>query len=115
VVKAAKRGPYLAAATGSGVLCQAFLDWFRGGMNGEPPPMKKEDQEASGHIFAPDGLHLEWFCTGWHRERGQTYTAGSGGQFAKGAMSMGATAEEAIRVAMQHDTSTGGEITVLTH
>lgn len=38
---------------------------------------------------------------------------GSGGEFASGAMAMGATAAEAVRIAMKFDTKTGGEITVL--
>ena len=41
------------------------------------------------------------------------YAIGSGCEFATGAMEMGATAEEAVQVAIKHSTSCGGPINVL--
>jgi 20S proteasome alpha/beta subunit len=38
------------------------------------------------------------------------YAIGSGSDYARGAMAMGATAEEAVRIAAEYDTSTGGKI-----
>lgn len=77
--------------------------------------MKVGDSTATGHIWTPDGLHLELYEEGWHRSREAFYGEGSGGELAKGAMSMGADAETAVKVAMQHDGSTGGEIVTLSH
>ena len=42
------------------------------------------------------------------------HAIGSGWEIAMGAMAMGATAEEAVRVAMQYDVNTGGEVECIT-
>jgi len=41
------------------------------------------------------------------------YAIGGGGDYALGAMSMGASAEEAVKVAMLHDPYTGGDVAVV--
>lgn len=49
---------------------------------------------------------------GWHRREDGIYTAGSGGDFARGALSAGAGIREAVEVAAKHDAKTGGLIHV---
>lgn len=116
VTKIRKRGPYLAAISGVLGPGQKFLDWFSAGMNGDPPERPQDDNiHALGFIFMPDGMLLTLTRYGWERSKSEHCAAGSGAEFATGAMSMGATAAEAVAVAMKHDTHTGGEITVLTH
>lgn len=113
ITKIAKRGPVLAGVSGALFAAQAFLDWFARGMVGDPPKMPDGDATTFGLIITPDDHVLVWGPRGWERTRNPTVSMGSGGEFASGAMAMGATAAEAVRVAMQFDTKTGGEITVL--
>jgi ATP-dependent protease HslVU (ClpYQ) peptidase subunit len=110
VDKIAKRGPFLAGTSGSIVASQAFLDWFNGGMRGDPPSMPDGDATTFGVIVTPEDLILTWGPRGWERTRNQTVAMGSGGEFAQGAMAMGATPEQAVKVAIQFDTKSGGEV-----
>jgi hypothetical protein len=91
----------------------AFLDWFRGGMRGDPPEMGEEGSSATGVIFCPDETALLWQRLGWARHKVDAWSMGSGGDLALGAMEAGATPEDAVRFAMKRDIYTGGEITVL--
>ena len=113
VTKIAKRGPVLAAAVGLLPFALAFLDWFRGGMLGDPPPMGNKEDRATGHIFTSDGWVLSYSIFGWQRIRAEYYANGSGSDYAYGAMAMGASAEDAVRAALIHETASGGEIQVL--
>lgn len=113
--KAVKRGPYLAAASGAVAAMGRFLDWVRGGLQGEPPPMPDGDHTTFGIIVCPDGSCLTFGPSGWERTKADTYAIGSGADYAQGALAMGASAEEAVRIAMQFDVKTGGEITVIRH
>lgn len=114
VTKIRRRGNVLAAVSGSIAHGQAFLDWFVLGMKGDPPPMGgSDDGNAHGFLITPDDWLCMWGPRGWERSRGPTMTAGSGGEFAKGAMSAGCSAPDAVAIAIQHDTKSGGPITVL--
>ena len=113
MVKIAKRGPVLAAAAGAIGGCSAFLDWFRGGMLGDAPVSPDGPHNWTGVLFTPDDrvLVLENGC--WTATRQAEVTMGSGAEFAQGALSMGADPVRAVKVAIMHDTQSGGEITVL--
>lgn len=111
--KIRKRGAVLAGVSGALSAGQAFLDWFSSGMKGDPPAMPDGEASTFGLIVTPDDWVLIWGPRGWERTRNPTVAMGSGSEFAQGAMEMGASAEQAVRVAMVHDTKTGGEITVL--
>jgi ATP-dependent protease HslVU (ClpYQ) peptidase subunit len=71
---------------------------------------------AEGFIIMPDDSLVTFGPVASWAEKGM-YSGmnawGSGADFARGAMSAGATAEEAVQHAMHWDTSTGGEIIVL--
>jgi hypothetical protein len=85
-----------------------FRAWVSGGFNG-PSPL---DGDGNGLIVWPHGV-VGWCQAGPWPVSAPFYCLGSGSDYATGAMEMGATAEEAVRVAMLHDYCTGGEITVL--
>lgn len=112
VVKVTRRGPILAAAAGQACHARKFLDWFRAGMNGEPA-IGDDDRNADGILFLPDGTVIEFSPRGSKTVTCEFYATGSGMDYALGAMAMGASAEEAVRVAMRFDNCTGGEVTVL--
>lgn len=117
--KIAKLGPYLAGASGYHAMTLKFLDWFRMGMPADRTPEmgmnRDEKYDTYGHIFCPDGLIVTFSPLGWTKRRAPYYATGSGCDYAYGAMSMGATAEEAVRAALVHETASGGPITVLWH
>lgn len=101
----------LIGAAGSLAACQAFRAWVIAGMQG-PDPFRNDDV-GNGLLVAPDGTLVVFSVTGPATMQTPFYALGSGYQFAMGAMAYGATAEEAVRVARQFDTQTGGEIITL--
>ena len=112
--KIAKKSCFLAGASGTVGGMQRFLDWFSSGMKGDPPEMPKEpDRQTFGMIITPSDEVLLFGPQGWERTKNHMASMGSGGEFATGAMAMGASAEQAVRIAMQFDTKSGGDITVL--
>jgi len=114
-VKIVQKGPVKAAASGTAAMCQQFRDWFLAGMVGDPPPAQHAqngDWNYWGMLFHGETI-LCWQAPGWVRIVAPYFSCGSGADFASGALAHGASAAEAVRAAMQHDTSTGGEITVL--
>lgn len=116
-VKIAQRKGLLAGCTGSKVHCQRFLEWFLGGCKGQPPHMgDPEGAWGEGMIINPDDTVLMVGPSGsWvdHKLIDGFHAWGSGCEFAIGAMSFGATAEQAVAAAIKHDLGSGGEITVL--
>jgi 20S proteasome alpha/beta subunit len=111
--KIAQRGDYLAATSGSLSSCQAFLDWFRRGMKGEPPTMPDGEATTHGAIITPEDQILLLTPRGWERTANDTLCMGSGSEFAQGAMAAGATPDDAVRIAMIYDTKSGGQISIL--
>lgn len=116
-IKIRKRGPLLFAGCGSWALVTRFIDWSFKGCAGNPPPMifPDADTTASGFIFMPNGTILTFEPSGPSVQHCEYFAEGSGRDTALGALAMGATAVEAIRVAIQHDIYSGGDIQVLTH
>lgn len=117
--KIVKARGILAGACGDSGLCQRFCDWVRTGMKGNAPDLHVPDlqgSETSAYVYMPDGMEVIF-----HEKRpplrlhAPFYTHGSGGWIALGALEMGATAEEAVRVAMKRDHATGGDVMVLRH
>jgi hypothetical protein len=109
--KIAVRQGVLAAATGCSVASRRFLDWFRGGMRGLPD-LGKDDRDAHGFLFIGD--QIVWFTDiGCCEMRAPFYSAGSGEDFARAALAVGASPADAVIAAMRFDTSTGGRVQVL--
>lgn len=117
VTKIAKAGPFLACGTGVWPIVVSFLDWFRAGLpEGREPKMEYSKEEgAVCHVFAPSGMILTFSNLGWSWRRAPYYATGSGGDYCYGAMAMGASAEEAVRAALVHETASGGEVQTLRH
>lgn len=107
------RGPLLYGSCGSCGLTDKVEAWIRAGMIGDRPHLKAGEATGSVFVFMPDDKIV------WMHEDGDTvltapyWAAGSGEKFALGAMAHGASAEEAVRAAIVHDTGSGGSVTVL--
>lgn len=83
------------------------------GAKGNPPAMKADDDHAHGYVFMPDDTIVWFHSQGVTHIRAPFWAAGSGDCFARGAMEMGATAEQAVAAAIKWDTGSGGPVTVL--
>jgi 20S proteasome alpha/beta subunit len=99
----------LVGACGTAQGSEKFISYMNGDIS------KPESIPALDAILIDTELKV-YFC----EDNLQTYevqapffAVGSGSKFALGAMEMGASAEEAVRVAMKYDISSGGEVQVL--
>lgn len=105
-----KKGALVGCA-GSADNSHAFLAWADGKRTEDPP----KDDDADGLIVEPDGSILMYDGNGIFPVVNAPFAAcGSGARVAVGAMAMGATALEAMRIAMRCDVYTGGDIDLLT-
>lgn len=90
-----------------------LLDWLQ---RGAPLPQTSDLKPDQFIILALDpsgGLHLANDNLSFSGPiESEFYAIGSGADFALGAMAVGASAEESIRVASRFDAHTGGEVTV---
>lgn len=111
--KARRIGSLLYAGCGSAGLIDRLEAWLRSGAKGEHPELKDGSREASVYVFMPDDMVLWFHGDGATALRSEYWAAGSGGDYALGAMAMGATAEQAVQAAIKHSTGSGGDITVL--
>lgn len=113
--KIAKRGSILAGSAGNAVICRRLLDWFRTGMQGHPPSAGNKDAGnwSTISLFGYGGMVVSYGPDGWESVRVPSYALGSGAEYAAGAMSAGCDARRAVEIAIEHDTSSGGPITVL--
>lgn len=112
IVKRKKDGA-LAGGAGPATMVAAFHRWFLKGEKGERPALRSGDTNASCFIIRPDrtiDVHEE---LGWFPLKAKTYAVGSGYELAYGAIALGAHAVEAIQVAMERDTGSGGAIDAL--
>jgi 20S proteasome alpha/beta subunit len=102
----------LCGGCGSIAWVQSFHRWFLDGQVGDPPKAGEYDRAMICGVGAPVRVFE-------HAGKFEFYASfvaiGSGKEFALGAMSYGATAEDAVRVAMAFDPGTGGDVMVLTH
>jgi hypothetical protein len=104
-----ERGVMVGGA-GSSAIYERFRDWVRTGMVGDCPLQK---DVGNMFVIPPVGHAVMWCDDGPFRIATEKWALGSGENYALGAMEMGATAEQAVRVAMKHDRHSGGEVTVL--
>lgn len=75
-----------------------------------PTPKLNKDQSTNAIHIRRDGS--VWLYEGaiWVRSRSKFHTIGTGGPYALGALHMGATAKEAVSVAMKCDVYSGGKV-----
>lgn len=100
---------------GDASLIYAFQRWFLGGEKEQRPEVRKDGDRDNGTavIFRATGEILQYDSYGYHAFSAPFYAIGSGRCEALGAMCVGATAEEAVRAAIQLDDSTFGDVTLL--
>lgn len=108
-VKIVKRGEVLGAAVGEFMASRRFLDWVRSGLEGDCPDLGEGESDAHGYIFHR-GRILTFTPKGRNTLDAPFWAAGSGFEFAMGAMAAGATPREAVVIAMQFDTGCGGRV-----
>ena len=102
---------HLAAAAGNASGIASLHSWVVAGCDGELPRYEKGTMDGlviypTGRVFYWDGSPalIEMF--------GPFFAAGSGQEFAFGAMAVGADARRAVEIAIQFDTLSGGRIDV---
>ncbi len=91
-------------------LCTAIRDWFLTGAIEERPKFGDSDDSAEALVAYPDGrveLHDREGCFDIEAE---FYAIGSGASIALGAMAAGCGAAEAVEMAAEYDTMTGGGV-----
>lgn len=102
----------LGAATGLFAAGTRFGEWFVGGRNGNFDP-KSGDRYFGALIVEADGTLWAMDNTGTCSQFSAPWAAeGGGDQIAMGALEMGATAEQAVSVAIKHHAGCGGRIQV---
>lgn len=94
----------------SGIL---FLEWCQRGMGSRGKPGNLSE-EFIGLVLNESGLYEYKFYLVPIKIEGAFWAIGSGAPAALGAMSMGATPEEAVKIASEIDPSTGGSFVVET-
>jgi ATP-dependent protease HslVU (ClpYQ) peptidase subunit len=88
---------------------QLFIAWLTNG--GELPEL---DDEFEALVLRPDGTVLSYDYKGRELQEELPTATGSGREFALAAMDLGASPEEAVKIACERDMMSGGKITVLT-
>lgn len=107
----------LVGSVGNLALCDAFVRWVADGCPEDMPELCIKDADddaynASGFIIRPTGV-TTYSAAGWAEYELSRLAWGSGADFARGALSMGASAEQAVRAAIEWDGGTGGDIDTL--
>lgn len=109
------RSPYgtIAGAAGRTGICVRFRKWIEGGLSGDFDP--KSDESDFGAILAePDAPVMRMQNDGVMVQiDGPFHAEGTGEGLALGAMAAGASAEEAVRIAIEYDAYCGGPISIL--
>lgn len=116
--KGVKSENFIAAVCGAAMAVPAFLKWVKADFNPRKKPnivIKTEDDEFEAIVVDRKGNII------YYNERlealpiqARYHAIGSGEDFAKGAMEVGADAKRAVQAAAKLDTGTGGRIRVLT-
>ncbi|MCA1379422.1 hypothetical protein I6F34_01130 [Bradyrhizobium sp. BRP05] len=102
----------MAGGAGDAAWVQAFHRWFLDGEQGDPPIV----EDNSKGVIVQKRRPIEYFeQNGTLEYRAPYFAFGSGKEFALGALFAGATAEQAVRAAMQFDPNTGGRVMLLSH
>lgn len=94
--------------TGSMQAIQSYRKWAEA-RQGDPPKF----EHTTFILVDPDGNVTDWYGEGWCEVDALFSAWGSGDELATGAMAAGASAEQAIEIAIRFNTESGGEITVL--
>lgn len=108
-----KVGRIIVGGTGTYPLVLKFTSWVRNGCKGEAPWMAfgtgNDSANATGIIFSPGHPVLSFTDCGMQAQQSDFGAFGSGRDFALGALAMGASPKEAVRIAARLDIYTGIE------
>jgi hypothetical protein len=77
---------------------------------GDPPKIPVES--GPGMLISPEGEVSEWWGDGWFVVEAPFAAWGSGSDLAVGAMAMGATAQQAVQVAIDFNVHCGGRLRI---
>lgn len=108
--KIIKHNATILATAGEMQYAEVVSDWVRGGMKERRPHVGETFVAIlikQGRVFFMDTN----LCP--YEIEAPFHAIGSGREFALGAMAAGASAEQAVAIAAQLDTNTGGDITVV--
>ncbi len=94
------------ATTGNAYLHQAFVDAY----NFTPFQCNMEDDNFEALVIKPDGSFRLYDEKGRSIEQSLPVALGSGAAVAYGAMDAGATAAEAVAIAIRRDIKSGGQV-----
>lgn len=90
-----------------------LLDWVK---RGEPEEGRPKRLGVDAIKVTPDGVaHACESKLKWWPIRASYYAIGSGAPYAKTAMYLGKTAHQAVQIASEFDTTTGGKINKVTN
>lgn len=110
--KIGRKGRLLYGGAGDVAWCWEFRSWVQQGAEGEPPACAPD--ATSSFVILPDDRIVVFHANGVQLCSGLPFFAdGSGWELALGAMSAGASAEQAVRIATRWDTRSGGDIRVV--
>lgn len=102
----------LVGVAGTAALTEDIFHWLCEG--GERPEGQGEKSDWCAILeITPEGVIYRHERLGRIRVEDAQYAVGSGADFARAAMAMGATAAEAIKLASKFDTATGDGVDVL--
>jgi 20S proteasome alpha/beta subunit len=109
MAKIYREGRLLVGFCGNASNFEAFRSWVRAGAEG-----RFKSENGNVFILPPEGPAVVWGDGDYPwREAAPFWALGSGESIALGAMAVGATAEQAVRAAIEFDTASGGNVTVL--
>lgn len=106
------RNGMIAGVSGDSAVCDRFLKAIREA-DGVGFTFEAPKDELCAIVVDTDGTIYEVTDYGWARINAEFLATGAPYQFLTGAMAAGASAEEAVRLAMQYYTHCGGELQTL--
>lgn len=104
----------LVAGAGATTGIRKFLSWYEKDRRVKTYPTFVEGEDIEMMTITEDGQASLWTRHGLGCKLVAPCAIGSGQRFAIGAMLAGKTAVEAVEIAMQRDTATGGDIEYMT-
>jgi len=102
----------LAGSAGMEMVCAEFMRRFAEGTDADFRPELKDESDFSAIVVTPDGQIWQVNMRGRFPISAPFYVDGSAYQVMIGAMAAGASAEEAVEIAIKYDTRCGGPIQV---
>jgi hypothetical protein len=106
----------LAGAAGDTVLCDEFRRLFAASTTDidwqDWRPTIVGNARFGAIVVLPNGEIRQLDESGWHPVNAPFYTEGSGSTLMIGAMAAGASAEEAVAIAIRYDAHCGGDVQV---